>query len=113
MKVLYYGEANLVYQQMTHVDKSIKELFNKAGIDFVQPENEGHCAEGLAPFGFVDEAERQARMFLEAVEKSDADIVVTPYAASYSGWVKENPEKFGLSLPIPNRAYFSFFSQIF
>ncbi len=111
-KVLYYGSSNLQYQQMEEVDEGIRELFSKAGVQYVVPPLEKHCVEGLYTFGYKEEAKKEAIQFYEMVKDLDVEAVVTPYGASQYMWETTYPEVFGLKLPFPFYNVTQFFHRI-
>ena len=100
MRVLYYGEKTLQHQELNSVDRSIKNLLKKAGVEFITYEKEKPCAEGLYPLGFVDKAKEEAIQFMEDLKQIDVDKIVTPYAAPLFTWKKSYPDEFGFKLPV-------------
>lgn len=100
MAILYYGSGTLQKQGLFSVDSSIKNLFKKLGVNYITYDNEKPCAEGLYPLGFVEEARKEAEMFMKDVKSLQVEKVVSPYAAPLFTWKKSFPEDFGFSLPV-------------
>jgi len=99
--VLYWAGCNTVLRSgVRRTATATAKVLNMAGVDAMTlGEREGCCGFSLVAGGFFEEAKRNAKQIVRAVDEAGVEILVTSCSGCYETFVDFYPNRLGVEMP--------------